>query len=176
MTDAERNLKDLVDLYFLLKGINMSASPVTSTVQNAMYIAINLQNMLYGASSGPHSCSSAIEWCYFQGAEIVLYFETIHAVLAVQKKWGRPEVLHVLFSTVMLILVTIWVSTNAIFGEEMWLIHSDYPGGASEYWVMNMANWYLVMARAAVLVLQLMTDALLVRPPHDVAPVDVISD
>ncbi|KAI9457705.1 hypothetical protein HD554DRAFT_2301550 [Boletus coccyginus] len=121
----------------------MSASSITPTVQNAMYVAINLQDMLYGV-------------------EIVLYLETIHAVLTVRKEWGHSEVLHVLFSTVMLILITIWVSTNAIFGQEMWLIHSDYPGGASEYWVLNMANWYLVVARAAVLVLQLMTDALLI--------------
>jgi len=76
----------------------------------------------------------------------------------------------------MLILITIWVSTNAIFGEEMWLIHSDYPGGANAYYMSNISNWYMVMGRAAVFVLQLMTDALLVRTPRVVAPVDLISD
>ncbi|KAI9457703.1 hypothetical protein HD554DRAFT_1768688 [Boletus coccyginus] len=122
----------------------MSASIVNQTLQNAMYIAINLQDILYGA-------------------ELVLYFETIHTALTVRTKWGRSEVLHVLFSTVMLILITIWVSTNAIFGEEMWLIHSDYPGGADAYYMSNISSWYLIMGRAAVFVLQLMTDALLIH-------------
>jgi len=38
----------------------MSASIVNSTLQNAMYIAINLQDILYGVSLGAHGCSSAM--------------------------------------------------------------------------------------------------------------------
>ncbi|KAN0082992.1 hypothetical protein V8E55_008787 [Tylopilus felleus] len=122
----------------------MRPSPITPTVLHTTYIAVSLQDILYGV-------------------ELVLYFETMHAVLTLRRK-RRADILHMLFSIVMLVLITISVSTNVIFGEDVCISHSDYPGGDSAYWSSTSSTiWYKSLGRAANFVLQLMTDALLIH-------------
>ena len=75
----------------------------------------------------------------------------------------------------MLILVTILIATAAVFGQEMWVIQTSYPGGPAAYWKLNQSLWYLYLQHVAIAILQLMTDALLVRPARGILPVDVIS-
>ena len=77
----------------------------------------------------------------------------------------------------MLLLITILVSTTAVFGQEMWVIQAGYPGGPAAFWEAKQTLWYLYLQRVAIAILQLMTDALLVRPARGgVLSVDVISD
>ena len=67
------------------------------------------------------------------------------------------------FSSVMLLMITIWVSTQAIFGEKMWLVDAGFPGGPDAYWASNVSVWYMDLGTTAITVLQLMTDGLMVR-------------
>lgn len=65
-------------------------------------------------------------------------------------------------STGLLLMITIYVSVQAVFGEEMWLVHVDYPGGSGQYLADNAAVWYQTLGSAASIVLNLMSDGLLV--------------
>ena len=62
----------------------------------------------------------------------------------------------------MVFSVTVWIATQAIFGEKMWLLDSDFQGGPGAYWETNISDWYMDWGTTAVILLQLMTDSLMV--------------
>ena len=70
-----------------------------------------------------------------------------------------------IYSTVMVLLSTINVSCNAIWGEEMWITHRDDPGGVPRYIETEVAVWYETLASAAVITCVFLGDALLVCRP-----------
>ncbi|KAG8220328.1 hypothetical protein J3R82DRAFT_3463 [Butyriboletus roseoflavus] len=37
----------------------------------------------------------------------------------------------------MLFLITAWIALSALYGQETWVIQSDYPGGAGAFCVSN---------------------------------------
>ncbi|KAF8548726.1 hypothetical protein OG21DRAFT_1422559 [Imleria badia] len=117
-----------------------SSGPV---FQNSVYVGINLQNILYGV-------------------ELVLYFKTMHVLLSSNIRHKRSDKFYVTFSSVMLLMITIWVSTQAVFGEKMWLIDAAFPGGPDAYWAANVSVWYMDLGTTAITVLQLMTDGLMI--------------
>lgn len=100
---------------------------------------------------------------WFAGVELVLYFRTMYLLLSPRLPHQKVDVLYAIFSSVMLLMLTIWVATQAIFGEKMWLEDAGYPGGPDAYWAANNADWYMDFGTTAITVLQLMTDGLMVR-------------
>lgn len=87
----------------------------------------------------------------------------MHVLLSRKVQRQKYDVFCAIFSSVMLFLITIWVSTQAVFGEKMWLEDAPFPGGPDAYWASNVSIWYMDFGTTAVAVLQLMTDALMVR-------------
>lgn len=71
------------------------------------------------------------------------------------------------FSTALVLLNTIYWTTQAYFGQMMWVIHTDYPGGQDAYWNDFASVWYQTWGTVACVMCNLMNDALLVRsaPP-----------
>ncbi|KAF8438571.1 hypothetical protein L210DRAFT_3544429 [Boletus edulis BED1] len=104
---------------------------------SSFYIGINVENILYGI-------------------ELALYFKTIHVLLSNRGAHKKSNVFYALFSTMMVSLITIWIATKAMFGQKI------YPGGAGAYWDANIGVWYMDWATMMVIVLQLMTDALMI--------------
>ena len=68
------------------------------------------------------------------------------------------------FSTAMLCLITIYMSTEAVFGQEMWIVHADYPGGQDAYLGDFVNVWYQTLGTAASILQNFLSDALLVSP------------
>lgn len=97
------------------------------------------------------------------GMELLLYFKTIHVLLTNRGTHKKSNLFYALFSSMMVFAITVWVVTQAIFGEEMWLLQSDYAGGPNAYWEQNISVWYMDWGSTAVIMLQLMTDALMVK-------------
>lgn len=75
----------------------------------------------------------------------------------------KSNLFYALFSSVMMFSITVWVVTEAVFGHQMWLVDTDFPGGAPAYWRTNLSVWYMEWARVGIIILQLMTDGLMVR-------------
>ncbi|KAH9895924.1 hypothetical protein C8Q73DRAFT_643937 [Cubamyces lactineus] len=111
--------------------------------QNCFYVGNNFNAILYGI-------------------ELFLYFESVNTILANRDRTGgldRRLFLH--FSTALLLLITVYVAVQAVFGQEMWIVHADYPGGSAQYLADNAAVWYQTLGSAASIVLNLMSDGLL---------------
>ncbi|KAF8556746.1 hypothetical protein OG21DRAFT_551055 [Imleria badia] len=110
---------------------------------NAFYIGIHIENILYGI-------------------ELFLFFKTIHILLSNRGMHKKSNLFYALFSSMMVFLITVWIATKAIFGQKMLLLDADFPGGPDAYWKANIGVWYMDWATMTVIVLQLMTDALMI--------------
>ena len=93
----------------------------------------------------------------------MLYFLTMRRLLArrAQEK-TRGNTFLIFFSTALLILITIFMSTEAIYGEEMWVVQSDFPGGPDAFFVEKANIWYQTLGTTSFITLQLLADSLLV--------------
>ncbi|KAI0325798.1 hypothetical protein GY45DRAFT_1374472 [Cubamyces sp. BRFM 1775] len=114
-----------------------------STSQNAMYVMNIINAILYGVV-------------------LVLYFRVLRHMFSGSKKWTSTDKYMMAFSTVLVLLNTIFWTTQAYFGEMMWIVHSDYPGGADAYWIDFGSVWYQTWGMAACVVCNLLNDAFLV--------------
>lgn len=92
----------------------------------------------------------------------MLYFNTMQAYLEKKSEHRPSDKFYMIFSTMMLFLITIFVATQSFLGQEMWIINAGYPGGALAYFVAHVSAWYQTMGSVASILLQLMTDVLLV--------------
>ncbi|KAG9309859.1 hypothetical protein JVU11DRAFT_10239 [Chiua virens] len=143
----------------------MSAVSGGKQFQNAVYVGINLQDILYGkvASRDLESSMQAYQHVLaFAGIEVVLYLKTMCRLLAHEGTRKKSDVFYAIFTSVMLFIITIWMSTQAMFGQHMWLLDTDFTGGSNAYWAEDISDWYRVLVTVAVIVLQLMTDALMI--------------
>lgn len=86
----------------------------------------------------------------------------MNALVNHRKQWTRTDKFYMGFSTALLVLITIYMSTEAVFGQEMWIVHADSPGGSLEFLIENADIWYQTMGTTASVILNLFSDALLV--------------
>ena len=96
----------------------------------------------------------------------MLYFASVRLIMQSRSKVGeahrRSDRRFLYLSTGLLLMITVYVAVQAVFGEEMWITHVDYPGGSGQYLADNAAVWYQTLGSAASIVLNLMSDGLLV--------------
>ncbi|KAJ2987416.1 hypothetical protein NUW54_g9431 [Trametes sanguinea] len=112
-----------------------------SLFQNSFYVVNNINAILYGV-------------------ELVLYFMTLRQIFRIRNRTRMDKFL-VVFSTVLLVLNTIYWTTQTYFGQQMWVVHADYPGGMDAFLSAYVAIWYQTWGSAAVMVSNLMADALM---------------
>ncbi|RDX40715.1 hypothetical protein OH76DRAFT_307773 [Lentinus brumalis] len=116
---------------------------MSSLLLNAYYLAVNFNAILYGA-------------------ELVIYGLTMQALFKHRKAWTRTDKFYMAFSTAMLCLITIYMSTEAVFGQEMWVVNADFPGGALAWFAKNADVWYQTLGTASSVFLNMLSDALLI--------------
>ncbi|KAL1941534.1 hypothetical protein VTO73DRAFT_6973 [Trametes versicolor] len=114
---------------------------MTALFQNSYYVLNNINAILYGI-------------------ELVMCFMIVRHV-AGNRQRTRADKLLIAFSTVLLVLNTIYYTTQTYFGQQMWIVHADYPGGMDAYLAANVAVWYQTWGTATVTVSNLMADALM---------------
>ena len=96
------------------------------------------------------------------GIVLVLYYMVLRQVCALQKRTAADTFL-TCFCTAIVLLNTVYWTTQVYFGQMMWIVHADYPGGSAQFLADNAAVWYETLGTAASVVLNLMSDSLLVR-------------
>ncbi|KAH9914378.1 uncharacterized protein BXZ73DRAFT_54977 [Epithele typhae] len=114
--------------------------------QNGWYIGNNLNAILYGIY-------------------LSLYYLTIRFTLNGRRrphKNGRSDRLFIVLSTFLLTMITAWLIVQAIFGQEMWVVNENYPGGTAQYFQDHAAVWYETFGSAASVAINAATDAFLV--------------
>lgn len=87
----------------------------------------------------------------------------MYSLLTQQGERQKSDIGYGIFSTVTLLMITIWVSTQAIFGEKMWLLDAGSADDWNAYGSTDFSVWYVDWGTTAIAVIQLMTDALMVR-------------
>ncbi|KAF8130301.1 hypothetical protein EV363DRAFT_1450697 [Boletus edulis] len=122
----------------------MSSKSEGDILLNSFFIAINTENILYGI-------------------ELLLYVKTLRLLLRDRGTDKKDNLFYAVFSSVMMLLITVWIATQAVFGENMWVLEYGFPGGPFVYWSTNIGVWYMTSAMIAVIILQLMTDALMIH-------------
>ncbi|KAI9066057.1 hypothetical protein FKP32DRAFT_437585 [Trametes sanguinea] len=115
---------------------------MSSVFQNAFYIGNNFNTIIYGV-------------------ELTVYILTIQAIRRRPRPSSKDKLL-VVFSTILLLLNTIFVATESVFGEEMWVVNANYPGGSDAYLEDFASVWYQTFGTAASIVLNLFSDALMI--------------
>jgi hypothetical protein len=117
-----------------------------STFEHAYYIGNGLSLIIYGL-------------------DIAMYYSTMCNLRLTHPSWRRSDRGILIFSTASLLLLTIDVSTNAIYGEQAWITFRDStPGGPPAWIVENFSVWYQVLSTSSVAGLIFMSDGYLVRP------------
>ncbi|KAH9850921.1 hypothetical protein C2E23DRAFT_734047 [Lenzites betulinus] len=116
---------------------------MSAVFQNAYYIGNNFNAIFYGV-------------------ELVVYAATIRALRRPGRTSRSTDTFLVAFSTVLLLLNTVFVATEAVFGEELWIVNVDYPGGQEAYLAAFASVWYQTFGTAASITLNLLSDALLI--------------
>ena len=66
------------------------------------------------------------------------------------------------YSTGLLLLLTMDISVNAVWGEQMWITFRDAPGGVPLFIATQLSNWYQAWGSSAAVALVFMSDGLLV--------------
>ncbi|GJE92355.1 hypothetical protein PsYK624_085090 [Phanerochaete sordida] len=104
--------------------------------------------------------------CILYGIELVLYFYGIYLLLQSRKRHActstSTETFFLVFSTISLLLITIQVAVQSVFGELMWISNADFPGGSAAYLGANASVWYQTMGSGAMVLLTVMSDSLLI--------------
>ena len=95
----------------------------------------------------------------------MLYFMTVRIMLSRKHRHAPRDKWFLCFSTALLCLNTIFVATQAVFGEEMWIVNANYLGGMDAYLGDFASVWYQTLGTAASIVLNLLADGLMVRIP-----------
>ncbi|KAF9228295.1 hypothetical protein BS17DRAFT_332029 [Gyrodon lividus] len=117
--------------------------PPDPLFQNSLYIGNTFNAILYGI-------------------EITLYFNTMKTLWRKKDKDTRATRFYMAFSTAAFFLITIFVAVEAVFGQEMWIVNADFPGGSSAYLATYASVWYQTMGTTASVILQLMSDGVLI--------------
>ena len=95
-----------------------------------------------------------------QGVELVLYFLTLQGLFRRgSHNSAKSRRFFTIYSTILLLLLTIDISVNAVWGEQMWITNqANVPG----FIVAETSVWYQTLGSTSVVALIFMGDALLV--------------
>jgi hypothetical protein len=100
------------------------------------------------------------------GIELVMYSLSMSRLLrpkrARQSLHNSSRTFLALYSTALLLLVTVDIATNAVWGEQMWITSRDRPGGVPAFIDSNLSVWYETLSSTSVVVMIFMGDALLI--------------
>ncbi|KAI0325797.1 hypothetical protein GY45DRAFT_1374471 [Cubamyces sp. BRFM 1775] len=115
---------------------------MSALFQNSLYVVNNINAILYGI-------------------ELMIYLMLIRQIMLIRRR-TKMDRFYVVFSTVLLVLNTIYWTTQTYFAQQMWIVHSDYPGGMDAFLSEYVAVWYQTWGSTAVMTSNLMSDALMI--------------
>lgn len=111
------------------------------------------------------STKNAVLTSLLSGLELVLYFMILRKLRKRKAGSIRSRRFFAAYSTIALILLTIDISCNAVWGELMWIEGRELPGGVPQFFATQVSVWYQTLGSTSVVALIFMGDALLVCHP-----------
>jgi hypothetical protein len=98
------------------------------------------------------------------GVEIFTFFAAVHCICHRSSSYRKRQRLYIVFGGVLIILVTISVISNALWGQYIWIERRNYPGGQLRFYIASEGAWYNVLGIVADATTNILADGLLVRP------------
>ncbi|TFY78128.1 hypothetical protein EWM64_g5886 [Hericium alpestre] len=99
--------------------------------------------------------------CILYGLELYIVFRSIYYLLT-RRTSGRQHVpFYVVYSVIMLLLMTIGMATDSVLGQLMWIEHRDVPGGPPAYLQESLTTWWQTLGSTADLASNILGDGLL---------------
>ncbi|TFY65000.1 hypothetical protein EVJ58_g2250 [Rhodofomes roseus] len=119
-------------------------SSPTAVFEHAYYIGGQIAAILYGV-------------------QLVLFAATLRAFRRkTDVRHRKSDSFFAVYSTVMTLLLTVDVATNAVWGEQMWITSRTQPGGVEGFIATETSVWYETLSSTSVVALIFMSDALLI--------------
>lgn len=99
------------------------------------------------------------------GIALYLYFQTMYIFLARRRAPRRSDINYAIFSSVALLLTTLWVVLDVTLGQKVLLLNQDYPIGpvADREPEVHASGLFPGLGAATAIILQQMASGLLVR-------------
>ncbi|KAJ7284610.1 hypothetical protein C8J57DRAFT_1669932 [Mycena rebaudengoi] len=94
------------------------------------------------------------------GIQICMFFMSSY-FLWTNPKTDNSRVFYIAYSSVLLVLITIALSANQYYGEQMWINHRDVEGGPVAFFSNHIADWYNTWGTAADVTANVLGDALM---------------
>lgn len=144
----------------------MSEPATLKLFEHSYYIGIVFNAIIYGTCTPlTHLIINVANGLrYHQGINLTIYFAIVQNLLKNHKGNGTiMKQFHAVFSTVMILLMTICLSAGAVWGEEMWITARDKPGGVLLFLVTETDVWYQAFGRACTFIMIFFADLFLVR-------------
>ncbi|KAF7316950.1 hypothetical protein HMN09_00429300 [Mycena chlorophos] len=100
------------------------------------------------------------------GLQLSLYFQSVYYLkIGMNKDTRKANAFYIVFSTVLLILLTLATAANLWFGEAIWIEHRDVEGGPMAYFSeaseRNIAAFYNTLGTAADVTANVLGDGLM---------------
>ncbi|KAJ7510404.1 hypothetical protein B0H11DRAFT_1696196, partial [Mycena galericulata] len=94
------------------------------------------------------------------GIEMCMFFMSSY-FLWTSPRAEKSRFFYVAYSGILLILITIAMACNLLFGQMMWIEHRDVPGGPVAYFSDNIGAWYNTLGTAADVTANVLGDGLM---------------
>ncbi|KAF7333330.1 hypothetical protein MVEN_02348300 [Mycena venus] len=94
------------------------------------------------------------------GIELCMFFLSTYLFIS-SSRTARSKRFYIGFSGTLLLLITIAMACNLLFGQMMWIEHRDIPGGPMAYFSANIAAWYNTLGTAADVTANILGDGLM---------------
>ena len=132
--------------------------------QHAFYVGNALNGILYGELLPHKMHCDGLSGHQILGVELMLFNITMQTMARKRRsRRARSDILLVCFSCAALLLNTAYITTEFVFGQEMWIVHAQQPGGQEAYLRDYASVWYQTLGTSASILLNLLAHALLVR-------------
>ena len=95
--------------------------------------------------------------------ELFTFFAAVYCIWGRSSDYRKGRVFYVAYGGVLLMLVTIAVVTDGLWGQYMWIDRRNYPGGPLGFFAATGNAWYNVFGSAADATANVLGDGLLVR-------------
>ncbi|KAJ7650703.1 hypothetical protein FB45DRAFT_888553 [Roridomyces roridus] len=94
------------------------------------------------------------------GIQLCMAFMSAY-FLSTSSKTDNSRCFYIIYSSILLVLITIAMSCNLFFGQMMWIEHRDVPGGPVEFFSDNIAAWYNTFGTAADVTADVLSNAMM---------------
>lgn len=99
-----------------------------------------------------------------KGIQLVVYCLSCRLLFKSESNTARQGAnFYVIYGGVLVVLWTIALACNAVFGQKSWIDHRDVEGGPAAYIGENISDVYNTVGTTAGVMLNFLGDGLLVR-------------